>query len=83
MRWMAASSRSGCTCLLYTSRERATQQERQAREREQAEHQRIERMNSTELAHEIGRIRPPKALDLVERDRGVLQAEQELSLIHI
>ena len=34
-------------------------------------------MNSTELAHEIGRIRPPKALDLVERDRGVLQAEQE------
>ena len=63
--------------LEAAKRERATQQERQAREREQAEHQRIERMNSTELAHEIGRIRPPKALDLVERDRGVLQAEQE------
>ena len=53
--------------LEAAKRERATQQERQAREREQAEHQRIERMNSTELAHEIGRIRPPKALDLVER----------------
>ena len=63
--------------LEAAKRERATQQERQAREREQAEHQRIERMNSTELAQEIGRIRPPKALDLVERDRGVLQAEQE------
>ena len=63
--------------LEAAKRERATQQERQAREREQAERQRIERMTSTELAHEIGRIRPPKALDLVERDRGVLQAEQE------
>ena len=63
--------------LEAAKRERATQQERKAREREQAERQRIERMNSTELAQEIGRIRPPKALDLVERDRGVLQAEQE------
>ena len=63
--------------LEAAKRERATQQERQAREREQAEHQRIERMNSTELAHEIGRIRPPKALDLVERDPAVLRAEAE------
>jgi len=34
-------------------------------------------MTSTELSHEIGRVRPPKALDLVERDRSVMQAEQE------
>lgn len=58
-------------------RERAAQQQRDQEQRQQAERQRIERMTSTELAHEIGRIRPPKALDLVERDRGVLLAEQE------
>jgi ATP-dependent exoDNAse (exonuclease V) alpha subunit len=63
--------------LEAAKRERAAQQEREARERQQAERQRIERMTSTELAHEIGRIRPPKALDLVERDRAVLLAEQE------
>lgn len=63
--------------LEAAKRERAAQQEREARERQQAERQRIERMNSTELAHEIGRIRPPRALDLVERDRAVLLAEQE------
>ena len=44
---------------------------------QQAEHRRIERMTSTELSQEIGRVRPPKALDLVERDRSVMQAEQE------
>jgi hypothetical protein len=37
-------------------RDRAQQQEREA----QAERQRIERMNSTELAQEIGRLRPPR-----------------------
>ena len=63
--------------LEAAKRERAAQQEREARERQQAERQRIERMTSTELAHEIGRIRPTKALDLVERDRAVLLAEQE------
>ena len=54
-------------------RDRAQQQEREA----QAERQRIERMNSTELAHEIGRLRPPRVLDLVERDPAVLRAEAE------
>ena len=58
-------------------RERAEQQAREARQREQAERQRIERMTSTELAAEIGRLRPPRVIDLVERDRAVLQAEAE------
>lgn len=43
----------------------------------QVERQRIERMNSTELAAEIGRLRPPRVLDLVERDPAVLRAERE------
>ena len=60
--------------LEAAKRERATQQERQARERQQAERQRIERMNSTELAHEIGRLRPPSVADLVERDQAVTAA---------
>ena len=54
-------------------RDRAQQQEREA----QAERQRIERMTSTELAAEIGRLRPPRVLDLVERDPAVLRAEAE------
>ena len=60
--------------LEAAKRERATQQERQARERQQAERQRIERMTSTELAHEIGRLRPPSVADLVERDQAVTAA---------
>ena len=60
--------------LEAAKRERATQQERQAREREQAERQRIERMTSTELAHEIARLRPPSVADLVERDQAVTAA---------
>ena len=64
--------------LEAAKRERATQQERQAREREQAEHQRIERMNSTELAQEIGRLRPPSVDSLVERDQDVKAARAEL-----
>jgi len=55
-------------------RDRAQQQEREARERTQAERQRIERMNSTELAAEIGRLRSPSVADLVERDQAVIAA---------
>ena len=55
-------------------RDRAQQQEREA----QAERQRIERMNSTELAHEIGRLRPPRVLDLVEHDQDVKAAVAKL-----
>ncbi len=36
-----------------------------------------ERMSSRELAQEIARLRPPRVIDLVERDRAVLQAEAE------
>ena len=43
----------------------------------QTERQRIEHMNSTELAQEIGRIRPPRVLDLVERDSDVSLAKME------
>ncbi len=39
----------------------------------QAEQQRIERMSVAELAQEIERLRPPRALDLVERDQAVLK----------
>ena len=60
--------------LEAAKRERAAQQERQARERQQAERQRIERMSSTELAHEIARLRPPSVADLVERDQAVTAA---------
>ena len=63
--------------LAAAKADRAQQQEREAQQRAQAERQRIERMNSTELAHEIGRIRPPRVLDLVERDRDVSLAEME------
>ena len=58
-------------------RDRAQQQEREARERAQAERQRLERMSAAELAAEIGRLRPPRVLDLVERDPAVLRAEAE------
>ena len=34
-------------------------------------------MSSRELAQEIARLRPPRVIDLVERDRAVLQAEAE------
>ena len=50
---------------------------RQAQQREQAEWERIERMTAAELAAEIRRQRPPRALDLVERDQAVLKAEGE------
>lgn len=63
--------------LEEAKRERTAQQQRDQEQGQQAEHRRIERMTSTELSHEIGRVRPPKALDLVERDRSVMQAEQE------
>ena len=69
--------------LEAAKRGRAEQLAREALEREQAERQRIERMSSTELAAEIGRIRPPKALDLVERDRAVLQAEQAREALQV
>lgn len=63
--------------LEAAKRDRAEQQRREQAQREQAERQRIERMSSTELAAEIGRIRPLGVLDLVERDRDVLKAEAE------
>ena len=47
------------------------------REKAQQERQRIERMSSRELAQEIARLRPPRVIDLVERDTVVLQAEAE------
>lgn len=53
--------------LEAAKRERAAQQERQ----------RLERMSSRELAAEIARLRPPRVIDLVERDPVVLQAEAE------
>lgn len=62
-------------------RERAAQQQRDQEQRQQAERLRIERMNSTELAHEIGRLRPPRVLDLVERDPAVLRAEAERQVL--
>ena len=51
--------------------------ERAEREKAQQERQRLERMSSRELAQEIARLRPPRVIDLVERDRAVLQAEAE------
>src|SRR6218665_3842565 len=45
--------------------------------REQAERERIERMSAAELAAEIERQRPPRALDLVERDQAFLKADGE------
>ena len=53
------------------------EQARQVRQREQAERERIERMSAAELAAEIERQRPPRVLDLVERDQAVLKAEGE------
>ena len=58
-------------------RERAEQQRRDQEQREQAERRRIERMSAAELAAEIQRLRPPRVLDLVERDQAVLKAEGE------
>ena len=49
----------------------------EAAKRERAERQRLERMSSRELAAEIARLRPPRVVDLVERDLAVLQAEAE------
>ena len=46
-------------------------------QREQAERERTWRMSATELAAEIERQRPPRVLDLVERDQAVLKAEGE------
>ncbi|SFI10809.1 hypothetical protein SAMN04488021_1765, partial [Paracoccus aminovorans] len=51
--------------------------ERAEREKAQQERQRLERMSSRELAQEIARLRPPRVIDLVERDTVVLQAEAE------
>jgi DNA repair exonuclease SbcCD ATPase subunit len=67
---------------LEAERQRREQAQREARERAerekaQQERQRLERMSSRELAQEIARLRPPRAIDLVERDRAVLQAEAE------
>jgi hypothetical protein len=65
--------------LEAAKRERAAQQERQAREREKAqqERQRLERMSSRELAAEIACLRPPPVRDLVERDPAVIEADQQ------
>ena len=49
----------------------------QAQQRDQAERERIERMTAAELAAEIERQRPPRVLDLVERDQAVLKADGE------
>ena len=67
---------------LEAERQRREQAQREARERAerekaQQERQRLERMNSRELAQEIARLRPPRVIDLVERDPVVLQAEAE------
>ncbi len=66
---------------LEAERQRREQAQREARERAerekaQQERQRLERMSSRELA-QIARLRPPRVIDLVERDRAVLQAEAE------
>ena len=67
---------------LEAERQRREQAQREARERAerekaQQERQRLERMSSRELAQEIARLRPPRVIDLVERDPVVLQAEAE------
>ena len=43
----------------------------------ETERQRIERMSAAELAAEINRLRPPPVHTLVERDPGVIAADQE------
>ena len=48
-------------------------QQADAQTKVQAERQRIERLSAAELAAEIERLRPPRALDLVERDQAVLK----------
>ena len=50
----------------------------EAAKRQRAERQRIERMTSTELAQEIGRLRPLPVADLVERDQAVREAAARL-----
>ena len=50
----------------------------EAAKRQRAELQRIERMTSTELAQEIGRLRPLPVADLVERDQAVREAAARL-----
>ena len=67
---------------LEAERQRREQAQREARERAerekaQQERQRLERMSSRELVQEIARLRPPRVIDLVERDTVVLQAEAE------
>ena len=67
---------------LEAERQRREQAQREARERAEREkaqqgRRRLERMSSRELAQEIARLRPPRVIDLVERDRAVLQAEAE------
>ena len=62
--------------LEAAKRERAEQQEREVLERQLAERQRIQRMTSTELAQEIGRLRPPDVADLVKRDQAVTEARE-------
>ena len=54
------------------ARRRAEQEKAQ-----QQDHQRLERMTSSQLAQEIARLRPPPLHDLVARDPTVIQAHQE------
>lgn len=57
----------------------------EAAKRERSERQRIERMNSIELAAEIRRIRPSPVASLVERDQAVIAARdlvEQLSAQH-
>ncbi|MCW5305771.1 MobA/MobL protein [Verminephrobacter eiseniae] len=62
---------------IHQAKRDQAEQDRQAQQRDQAERERIERMSAVELAAEIERQRPPRALDLVERDQAVLKAEGE------
>ena len=50
----------------------------EAAKRQRAERQRIERMTSTELAQEIGRLHPLPVAVLVERDQAVREAAARL-----
>ena len=53
----------------------AAARRRQA-DQDKAERQRIERMSAAELQAEIARLRPPPVRELVERNPGVIEAEQ-------
>lgn len=63
---------------LSAAKAERVQQQREAQQRAQAERQRIERMTSTELATEIGRLRPPQVRDLVALDQDVKAALAKL-----